>query len=52
MSGIRPRKKVENEDKKQNLLRRLEEYAEYAYATKRFSNAGFYKELLEYIEVH
>lgn len=46
----RPRKKLPNESRKAELCRRLEEYAEYAHAIKRFADVGFYLELRDYIE--
>ena len=39
-----------NETEKEKLIRRLEEYIEYAKKTKRFADVGFYMELIEYIE--
>lgn len=39
-----------NETEKERLIRRLEEYIEYATKTKRFMDVGFYAELLEYIK--
>lgn len=53
---IKPRKKLPNKkDKREetteyNLCRRLEEYIEFAYATGRFADVGFYEELINYIE--
>lgn len=47
---IRPRKKLPNETKQQDLARRLEEYIEFADAINNFSNRSFYEELLAYID--
>lgn len=33
-----------------NLARRLEEYIEFAYECKHFSDVAFYEELLKFIE--
>lgn len=42
------------EIKKRTKLRpieeRLKDYIEFAYKTKKFSDAGFYEEVLDYIE--
>ena len=46
---MNPRQKIKNESIEYNLLRRLEEYIEYAEKTKRFVDVGFYEELIEYI---
>ena len=52
LQSIKPRKipKGGNESTEYNLCRRLEEYYEFAYNTKNFSNAAFYLELLKHIE--
>ena len=47
---IRPRRKLPDETKQQNLSRRLEEYIEYADAVMNYSNRSFFEELLEYID--
>lgn len=35
---------------KEQLIRRLNEYIEYATKTKRFADVSFYEELIRYIE--
>jgi len=47
---IRPRKKSDNETRQQCLVRRLEEYIEYAHAVRRFADVDFYEELLRHID--
>ncbi len=46
---IKPRKKKENEDKKENLMRRLEESIEYFHACRDVSHYKFLEELRNYI---
>lgn len=41
---------MKSETKEENLIRRLEEYIEYAEKTKRFADVGFYEELIKYIK--
>ncbi len=46
---IKPRKKKENEDKKENLMRRLEESIEFFHACRDVSHYKFLEELKNYI---
>lgn len=46
----KPRPKLEIESEQYTLCRRLEEYIEYATATKRFADVGFYETLIKYID--
>ena len=47
---MKPRPKLPDETQQYSLLRRLEEYMEYAEAAKRYADVGFYQTLHEYIE--
>ena len=47
---FKARSKLKEETQEYALIRRLEEYIEYAESTKRFADIGFYKELIEHIE--
>lgn len=49
---ISPRKKLPDETVRQELCRRLEEYIEFAHATSRFADVGFYEKLLRYFDRH
>lgn len=40
---------MKKETEEDNLIRRLSEYIEYATATRRFADVGFYEELINFI---
>jgi hypothetical protein len=43
-------KAIKSRKKMSPMEQRLQEYIDFANATKRFSDAGFYEEVLDYIE--
>lgn len=49
---IKPRPYSPKETEQECLLRRLEEYIEYAHAVGRFADVGFYEKLHKYINEH
>lgn len=47
---IVPRKRQPDETPRESLCRRLEEYIEFAHATRRFTEVGFFEALLDALE--
>ena len=46
----KPKKKEPDETEQHEICRLLEEYAEFAFHTKRFADYGFYNRILKFIE--